>query len=106
MQTKRTENSSKKRAWFEEDCIIIEGLSQPKNTSPNIIINDEGPDDENTNAHKKNAFDELLNKEKSDSSNLIKEKGGLKLRSWIYNWGERKSHPTDSKKYIFKCNQK
>ncbi|RIA83028.1 hypothetical protein C1645_834452 [Glomus cerebriforme] len=50
----------------------------------------------------------LLNEEKSDSDllNQVKSKGGSKLRSWIYNWGERKNHPTDSKTFIFECNQK
>ena len=24
----------------------------------------------------------------------------------MYNWGERKKHPTDPKKFIFECNQK
>src|SRR5215204_5597910 len=44
--------------------------------------------------------------EKTDSLNIqVKSKGGSKLRSWIYNWGERKIHPKDSKKFIFECNQ-
>ncbi len=36
--------------------------------------------------HAKNAFDELLNQEKSDLLNLqSKNKRGSKLRSWVYN---------------------
>ena len=62
--------------------------------------------DEILNEHTKNAFEELLNNGKSDLLNLqVKNKGGSKLRSWIYNWGERKN-PTDLKKIIFVCNQK
>jgi hAT family C-terminal dimerisation region len=65
------------------------------------------PNDTNNgtlNEHMKNAFEELLNnKEGSDS---LKSKGSSKLRSWVYNWGERINHPTDSKKFIFVCNQK
>ena len=45
--------------------------------------------DEILNEHTKNAFEELLNNGKSDLLNLqVKNKGGSKLRSWIYNWGE------------------
>ncbi|GBC33907.2 zinc finger BED domain-containing protein 4-like [Rhizophagus irregularis DAOM 181602=DAOM 197198] len=93
------ERTSKKHSRSEDDTHIefIDIIDIEKLT----------PDDANNgtlNEHMKNAFDELLNnKEESDS---LKSKGSSKLRSWIYNWGERINHPTDSKKFIFVCNQK
>ncbi|CAB4488432.1 hypothetical protein RhiirA1_462996 [Rhizophagus irregularis] len=93
------ERTSKKHSWSEDDN-HIEFI--------NIIdIEKLTPDDANNgtlNEHMKNAFDELFNnKEESDS---LKSKGSSKFHSWIYNWGEQINHPTNSKKFIFVCNQK
>src|SRR3954454_719993 len=72
-----------------------------ENFTPDILYNTDIEE------HTKNAFDKILDKEKSELLNLqAKSKGRSKLRSWIYNWGERKNHPTDSKKFIFECSQK
>ncbi|CAB5385405.1 unnamed protein product [Rhizophagus irregularis] len=82
------------------DIIDIENLTPPENLLPPL---------EDTNSieeYTKNAFDKLLDKEEHNLNFQTKSKGGSKLRSWIYNWGERKNHPTNSNKYIFECNQK
>ena len=105
MSTKKTSN---KRAWSEDNNVIdvdnIIGVDDSIETE-RLIPYDTA--DEILNEHTKNAFEELLNNGKSDLLNLqVKNKGGSKLRSWIYNWGERKNHPTDLKKFIFVCNQK
>ncbi|CAB4475853.1 unnamed protein product [Rhizophagus irregularis] len=63
-------------------------------------------DNTNIEEYTKNAFDKLLNKEEHDLDFQTKNKGGSKLRSWVYNWGERKNHPSNLNKFIFKCNQK
>ena len=88
---------SRKRAWSEDvnkepkDIIDIEKLT--------LDYANNGNSDKCT----KNVFDELLNKEKSsDLLNIQdKNKGGSKVRSWIYLWGNRINHPTDPKKYIY-----
>ncbi|GBC42762.2 zinc finger BED domain-containing protein 1-like [Rhizophagus irregularis DAOM 181602=DAOM 197198] len=63
-------------------------------------------DNTNIEEYTKNAFDKLLNKEEHDLDFQTKNKGGSKLRSWVYNWGERKNHPSNPNKFIFECNQK
>ncbi|GBC16433.1 hypothetical protein GLOIN_2v1486989 [Rhizophagus irregularis DAOM 181602=DAOM 197198] len=63
-------------------------------------------DNTNIEEYTKNAFDKLLNKEEHDLDFQAKNKGGSKLRSWVYNWGERKNHPSNPNKFIFECNQK
>ncbi|GBC39634.2 zinc finger BED domain-containing protein RICESLEEPER 2-like [Rhizophagus irregularis DAOM 181602=DAOM 197198] len=81
------------------DIIDIENLTPPENLLPPL---------EDTNSieeYTKNAFDKLLDKE-HNLNFQTKSKGGSKLQSWIYNWGERKNYPTNSNKYIFECNQK
>ena len=83
-------NNNKKRALSEDD-----------------MEESENYDEESSDIQNNNAFNKILNKEKSNLSNIHnKGKGGSKLRSWIYYWGERKAHPTNPKNYIFKCNQK
>jgi hypothetical protein len=97
-----TRETSKKHFRSKDNansnCIDVEKLM-----SPSLDNTDDGVLEKHT-----NAFERLLNEEKSDSDSLnqVKSKGGSKLRSWIYNWGERKNHPTDSKTFIFECNQK
>src|SRR3954466_5239692 len=90
------ERTYKKHARSANDIIDVENLTPPS-------LDDNGVEE-----HAKNAFDKLLNKESSDLLNLQAKnnKGSSKVRSWVYNWGERKNHPTDSKKFIFECNQK
>jgi hypothetical protein len=95
-----TEQTSKKRLR-SEDNDNIDYIDVEKYTPlPSL-------DNSNDNVSEKyiNAFGKLLNREKSGSLNQVKSKGGSKLRSWIYHWGERKNHPTDPKKFIFECNQ-
>ncbi|GBC12604.1 zinc finger BED domain-containing protein 1-like [Rhizophagus irregularis DAOM 181602=DAOM 197198] len=92
-----TNRTSKKHSRSEDnhniDYIDVEKfIPSLNNTDDNIL---------EKNA---NIFEKL--EEKSDSLKVqVKNKGGSKLRSWIYNWGERKNHPTDPKKFIFECNQ-
>ncbi|PKY12852.1 hypothetical protein RhiirB3_378803 [Rhizophagus irregularis] len=81
------------------NIIDIENLTPPENLLPPL---------EDTNSieeYTKNAFYKLLDKE-HNLNFQTKSKGGSKLQSWIYNWGERKNYPTNSNKYIFECNQK
>ena len=100
-----TKEASKKCTWpaGDDDCVDRNDIIDIERFITDDI--DDGSLDEHT--KNVNMFDELLNKEKSDLLNpQTKNKGGSKVRSWIYNWGERINHPTDSKKYIFVCNQK
>ncbi|GES83504.1 zinc finger BED domain-containing protein 4-like [Rhizophagus clarus] len=64
---------------------------------------------ENTSKKRARSEDNPIITEDIITEDIVTEdiiEGGSKLRSWVYNWGERVSHPTDSKKYIFVCNQK
>ena len=105
MSTKKTSN---KRARSEDNNVIdvdnIIGVDDSIETE-RLIPYDTA--DEILNEHTKNAFEELLNNGKSDLLNLqVKNKGGSKLRSWIYNWGERKNHPTDFRASRARTNRK
>ncbi|GES81124.1 zinc finger BED domain-containing protein 4-like [Rhizophagus clarus] len=93
-----TENTSKKRARSEDNPIITEDIITEDIVTEDIIEVEDIIEIEklilaDDIAGKKNAFEELLiNKKNSDLLNLqIKNKGGSKLRSWVYNWGERSS---------------
>ena len=96
-----TERTSKKHAWpKDDDCIEFIDREDI------IDIEKLTSDDTNDKILNEHAFDKLLNKEKPDLLNLqVKSKGSSKLRSWIYNWGERINHSTDPKKFIFVCKQ-
>ena len=80
-----TREISRKRARSDDDGCINKELTQPKMLLIQkmimlIMIN--------SNERTKNVFDELLNKGQStDLLNIQdKNKGGSKVRSWIYLW--------------------
>ena len=96
-----TEQTSRKRLR-SEDNDNIDYIDVEKCTPlPSL---DNSSDDDNSKKHT-NAFERLLDRERSDSLNQVKSKGGSKLCSWVYHWGEWKNHPTEPKKFIFECNQ-
>ncbi|CAB4484563.1 hypothetical protein RhiirA5_435687 [Rhizophagus irregularis] len=56
--------------------------------------------------NKKRVWSQIDIENPSQFSNHEERKRRIKTSQLVYYWGEQKTHPTDSNKYIFKCNQK